>query len=166
MLDLRTLGLQPGDVHRQGIRVHLEDLVLGGQRYALTPRDPEARLEIQAASGGLYLKLAFDTTVAGPCFRCLEEASVHVSVSASEYHDLSPEPGAEEELTSDYLADHQLDVEQWARDSLVFALPGKILDSPDCRGLCAVCGQRLVEGQEHTHEAPLDDRWSKLRDLL
>jgi uncharacterized protein len=166
MLDLHTLRLQPGDVHRQTLRVHLGEIVLGGQTYRLEPDDPAARLEIQPASGGLYLKLSFDTTVVGPCFRCLEDARMPVSVAASEYHDGTPDEGAEEDMTSDYLHDDQLDVEQWARDSLMFALPDKILDRPDCLGLCAVCGRRLVEGDDHHHDPGPDDRWSALRELL
>jgi uncharacterized protein len=167
MFDLQALRLQPGDVHRQAVRVHLDDLVLGGERYPLDPPDPEARIEIQAASGGLYLKLAFAVDVTGPCMRCLEDARVHVDVAASEYHDARPEPGSEEDMTSEYLADGRLDVEQWARDSLVFSMPAKVLDRPDCEGLCARCGARLSAGDEHECGQPeQDDRWSKLRELL
>jgi len=167
MIDLRALRLQPGDVHRQAVRVPLDELVLSGQRYPLDPPAPEAQLEIQVASGGLYLKLAFAVDVTGPCMRCLEQARVPVDVSASEYHDARPDPGSEEDMTSEYLVDGRLDVEQWARDSLVFSMPSKVLDRPDCEGLCARCGERLSSGDEHDCAAPEpDDRWSKLRELL
>ena len=43
----------------------------------------------------------------------------------------------------DYIDGDQLDIERWVRDALVFALPDKILDRPDCPGLCPHCGVRL-----------------------
>jgi uncharacterized protein len=60
-----------------------------------------------------------------------------------------------------------LDVDRWVRDSLVFALPDKILDREDCPGLCPHCGERLEPGAAHDCQGEqLDTRWEKLRDLL
>jgi uncharacterized protein len=98
--------------------------------------------------------------VRGPCYRCLEDAVVHVSIAASEYH----EPAGGEELRSDYVEADELDAERWARDALVFALPQKILCRPECAGLCARCGVRLEQGVEHLcGEEEADPRWEKLR---
>jgi uncharacterized protein len=166
MLDLRSLRLAPGDVRHERPSVPLEPLTLGGQTYTVQPEVIEPELEVQAASDGLYLKLAFSVTVSGPCFRCLEPAQVDVDVRATEYHTTDPRE-EDEELRSDYVDGDELDVDRWVRDSLVFALPDKILDRPDCPGLCPRCGVRLEPGEPHEcGEEELDTRWAKLRDLL
>ncbi len=166
MLDVGILGLTPGDVRRLRVPVAMEPLEFGGERYEVVV-DPEgADVELQAMAGGLYLKLRFEATVAGPCYRCLEEASVTVRVSAAEYQEQGADP-LDDELGCEYLDGDELDIDRWARDALVLALPGKILCRPDCAGLCPRCGVRLEPGVDHDC-APdeTDSRWDALRGLL
>ena len=59
---------------------------------------------------------------------------------ATEYQEHGADRRANEDLTSEYLSDDELDVDHWARDALVLALPGKILCRPDCAGMCPRCG--------------------------
>jgi uncharacterized protein len=166
MLDLSSFRLAPGDVRHEHPRVRVEPIVIAGQTYHVTPPELEPDLELQAASGGLYLKLAFRVHVEGPCFRCLERAELDLRVRASEYQSADPhEP--DDELLSDYVDGNQLDLDSWVRDTLVLALPDKILDREDCAGLCARCGQPLEPGVAHECGEPeRDTRWDKLRDLL
>jgi len=160
MVDLRALDLRPGTVRRVALDIPQPPLRMGGQEYVVDPPAPPTELELQGVPGGVYLKLRFEADVAGPCFRCLEDASVHVAIDSSEYH----EPGGGEDLRSDYVDGDELDVEAWARDALVFALPPKILCRPECAGLCPRCGERLEEGVGHQcGEEELDPRWEKLR---
>jgi len=165
MLDLGSIRLAPGDVRHERPRVELEPIELAGQLYTVTPRRLEPRLTLQAASGGLYLKLDFRAHVEGPCFRCLEPAELDLRVRASEYQ--SVDADADEELRSDYIAGGLLDIDAWVRDALVLALPDKIIDREDCDGLCPHCGQQLEAGVDHECGEPeRDTRWDKLRDLL
>ncbi len=165
-MDLSVLRLASGDVRRERPRIHLEPLLLGGQSYAVSPEEIETRLDLQASSGGLYLKLAFAARIDGACFRCLEPATVELDVRGSEYHDAAADPG-DHELRSEYVDGDQLDVEHWVHDSLVFALPDKILCREDCGGLCPHCGIRLEPGADHRcGVVEVDTRWAKLRDLL
>jgi uncharacterized protein len=167
MLDLRSLRLQPGDVRREQLEVALGPLVLGGQTYAVAPAPVRALLQLQATTGGMYMKLGFSAALTGPCYRCLEPARVTLEVAASEYQASNPDPGTEEEMSSDYLEEGQLDVARWANDALVFALPDKILCRADCVGLCPNCGVRLVPGDDHRCREPeRDPRWAKLQELL
>ncbi len=165
MLDLRALNLQPGDVHRQQVAVAFEPLRLGGQSYEARPSRLRVDVEVQAASGGTYLRLRFATSICGPCYRCLEAACAPVQVRASEYDALDAE--GEDELASDYVEGGRLDVGRWAHEALVLALPEKLLCVPHCAGLCARCGERLQGGVEHACGEPEPDpRWERLRDLL
>jgi len=163
MIDLRSMRLGPGDVRHERPRVAVAPLTIAGQEYTVTPAELEPRLDLQAASGGLYLKLAFSAHVEGPCFRCLEPAGIDLDVRSSEYHSTDPNE-SDPELRCDYIEGDQLDVERWVRDALVFALPDKILDRPDCPGLCPECGQRRADlPADHGHET-LDPRWAALRE--
>jgi len=83
MLDVAALGLAPGDVRRVDVPIEMDPLRFGGETYDVEVAD-DGVVELQATSGGLYLKLHFGATVAGPCYRCLEDARVAVTVDATE----------------------------------------------------------------------------------
>lgn len=163
VLELARLALGSGEGRRIDLEVPLSPLRYGGQRYEPFPSGASARLDVSRTTSGHVLRLRFSTRVAGPCTRCLEEASVAVSVDAREVD--QPE-GADDDLRSPYVDGGELDLRGWARDALALALPARILCAADCRGLCPVCGENLNEaGPEHRHERGLDPRWAKLRDL-
>ena len=97
--------------------------------------------------------------------RCLADAHLPVAVEAREVD--QPASG-DEELASPYVDGEIIDVDAWAHDALVLALPARILCRPDCAGLCAVCGASLNEADpgEHDHGGGTDPRWAKLGELL
>jgi uncharacterized protein len=160
---LRRLRLRPGENHRELVAVQLEPYVLGGERYLAVPADPEAALAIERATSGDVFKLRFETRVHGPCMRCLQDAVVPVEVAAQEYH--STEEQAPAELRTEYVVDDQLQLSTWARDAIAQQLPDQILCTPDCAGLCHVCGANLnLEPHTHAEEA-VDSRWSALEAL-
>jgi uncharacterized protein len=160
--DLRTLRIRSGDQAREHVEIDLEPLVLGGQTYEPRPNPAPAELTVTRASSGTVLELAFDVALAGPCFRCLSDAELPVSLRLREYEAAKPE--GEEERT-EYLTDDRLDLSAWARDAIALALPDQILCRDDCAGLCPVCGKDLnVEPHEHVEERT-DPRWEKLSEL-
>ena len=160
--DLRTLRIRSGDQAHERVEIELEPLLLGGQAYEPRPSPAPAELAVTRASSGTVLELAFDVSLEGPCFRCLTDAELPVSLRLREYDATKPE--SDEERT-EYLADDRLDLSAWAHDAIVLALPDKILCRPDCAGLCPVCGKDLnAEPHEHADERP-DPRWAKLSEL-
>jgi uncharacterized protein len=160
---LRRLRLRPGESHADAVSVELEPFDLGGQRYLPVPQQVEAALTVTQATTGLDLGLAFDIRLHGPCMRCLADASLDVHVEAREYH--ATDPGADDELRSEYVVDDQLELSAWARDAIALALPDQILHDPDCLGLCPVCGKDL-NVEPHVHEDELaDPRWAALEQL-
>jgi uncharacterized protein len=160
--DLRTLRLRSGDQAREHVEIELEPLVLGGQTYEPRPNPAPAELAVTRASSGTVLELAFDVALAGPCFRCLSDAELPLSLRLREYEATKPE--GDEERT-EYLEDDRLDLSTWARDAIALALPDQILCREDCAGLCTVCGKDLnAEPHEHVEER-IDPRWAKLSEL-
>jgi uncharacterized protein len=162
-IDLRRLKIRSGEQFQERRGVELEILELGGQTYAPSPARPDAHLRITRTSSGLLFELDFEAHIAGPCFRCLAEAEVTTDIHGREYHATGPADA--EELQTPYVTDDQLDLTAWARDSVVLALPGKILCRADCAGLCPSCGKDLnVDPHEHAAETG-DPRWAALADL-
>lgn len=163
MFNLRNVRLRSGEQLQQTVEVQLEPLVLGGQEYAPVPADVPADLTITRATTGSLYQLSFRAQLHGPCFRCLRDTVVDESIDAREYQ--AANPGGDDELESPYIVDDVLDLSAWARDALALGLPDKILHTPDCAGLCPVCGKDLNE-EPHTHEEPAaDPRWAALDEL-
>ena len=160
---LRSLRLRPGEEYRDAKEVELRSLVLGGQRYLPVPDKVDADLLVSRVSSGTVFELRYAARLHGPCYRCLSDAVLDVSVSAREYQ--ATNPGEADELRTPYLVDDQLDLTAWARDALVLALPDQILCRLDCAGLCPVCGAELnVQPHEHDDQE-LDSRWAALSEL-
>ena len=102
----------------------------------------------------------------GPCYRCLEPARTRVTVNASEYHEHGADP-LSDELTCEYLSGDELDVDAWARDALVLALPGKILLPARLRRPVPAL-RRALRARRRARLRPgrARSRWDALRQLL
>jgi uncharacterized protein len=160
--DLGRLGLSPGEGRRLDLEVPVDDFDFAGQRYSVPEGAVSATVDVSHTTTGYALRLRFDTALAGPCMRCLEDAGQDVRVDSREID----QPGGGEELESPYLDEGQLDLRAWARDALALALPTQIVCRDDCLGLCPVCGENLNRaGPEHQHEREPDPRWAALREL-
>jgi uncharacterized protein len=161
--DLGRLRMTSGEGRRMELDVALDALQFGGETYEVEPAVVTSVLDISAMTrGGYALRLRFGASLHGPCMRCLEPALPQIAVDAREVD----QPGGGEELQSPYLKDQVLDLHAWARDALVLALPAQLLCTPDCLGLCPVCGADLnTAGPEHAHEREPDPRWAKLSEL-
>jgi uncharacterized protein len=161
--DLGRLRLSSGEGRRLTLGVRPGDFDFGGERYAVEPQFADATLDVSRMTGGGYaLRLRFDAGLTGPCMRCLEPAAPVTAVDVREVH----QPGGGEELTSPYVHDEELDVGAWAHDAYALALPGQMVCTPECAGLCPECGENLNRaGADHHHEAAPDPRWAKLREL-
>jgi uncharacterized protein len=162
VFDLRNVRVRSGEEHREAVTVAIAPIELGGERYVAVPEEVPAGLALTRASTGWVFKLCLSVRLHGPCVRCLADAVAEENLSLHEYQATSPDT---EELTTPYLVDNRLDLSAWARDSLILALPDKILCRSDCAGLCPVCGKDLNR-EPHTHgEADPDPRWAPLEGL-
>jgi uncharacterized protein len=160
--DLRTLKIRSGEQAREHVEIELEPLVLAGQTYEAEPNPASAELRVTRASSGTVLELSLEVALAGPCFRCLADAELPLSLRLREYQATKPE--SDDERT-EYLENDRLDLSAWARDAIVLALPDQILCRVDCAGLCPVCGKDLnAEPHEHVDESA-DPRWAALETL-
>jgi uncharacterized protein len=160
--ELGRLGLSSGEGRRLELKVALDPLQFGGERYLPRPSPAAVDLDVARTTSGYSLRLRYVVKLSGPCARCLEDADRRIEVDTREVD----QPGGGEELRSPYLRGDDLDLRAWARDALALALPDQLLCSADCRGLCAICGENLnTAGAGHEHERAPDSRWAKLGEL-
>jgi uncharacterized protein len=164
VVDLERLSLSSGEAEAVDIEIALQPIPLGGEDYRAAGDASDARLDVSRTTTGYALRLRLNTDVEGPCVRCLEHASAPIAIDAREVD----QPGTrDEELRSPYVTDQMVDVEHWANDALVLALPAQPLCRDDCAGLCGVCGASLndADPEAHRHATGGDPRMAKLRDL-
>ena len=163
IVDLAALRLSPGEGTRVEVDVPIAPVTLGSEQYEAVPASVPVQLDASRMLGGGYaLHMRFEAAIAGPCMRCLKDASPVVDVDAREVD----RPGGGEEMESPYVTDDRLDVAAWARDAFVLSAPVQVLCSEECKGLCPICAADLNEEPEgHHHDAPPDPRWAKLSEL-
>ena len=118
---------------------------------------------------GAYLEGAADARVEMECGRCLRmfEGPVHADFAEQYYatigvasgESLAEAPRDAKTIGSDF----KIDLVPLLREELILAMPLAPLHSPDCKGLCTVCGRDL-NVDPHTHD-DVDERWAKLEAL-
>jgi uncharacterized protein len=116
----------------------------------ITNDEAEVSIEIQPINEFYQIKgrMIGDLTV--PCSRCMEDADFKYNFTFELYLIKEPLEGSEEEieLQRDDLkfsfnhGDH-IDLVDVISEQLSLKMPMKILCSPDCKGICSICGENL-----------------------
>lgn len=140
-------------------------------------RPLRAELFVLPQEDGCLLRGRLTGEVALPCNRCAEATSVVLDQAFDEFEEY-PDPAAgtvEAADEPDALEDDGvlrlengvpvLDVAALLWEEFALALPVKPLCSPDCRGVCPVCGKNLNEGPCGCSSDEGDPRLAALRNL-
>ena len=112
-----------------------------------------------------------DVEVTAECSRCLEPIAWNESVALEQMFRYPPTDARgsiietdDDDADTPLVVDETIDLEGPLRDAVVLALPIAPLCSPDCRGLCPECGERIDDAP---HDHPVKDpRWAALESLL
>jgi uncharacterized protein len=126
--------------------------------FGATPPDADFRVaspvklsfEIHKDKSTFRLVGHTETTLEVPCSRCLEAMQLPVDAA----FDLRYQPHAtnagegereieEDDLTTAFYKNDEIDLEQLMREQFYLALPMKPLCSDECKGLCSMCGTNL-----------------------
>jgi uncharacterized protein len=161
-IDVRDLLGQPGtsrEVHVQGT---LEDL---GTELAGVPADRplEADLLLESIVEGILVSGRVRATMQLRCARCLKDFEAPLDVEVSELYVAAPDLDGDQ-----YPLDPEgsLEPEQMVRDTVGVELPFSPLHSPDCLGLCPVCGGDRNLGECPGDHPQTDTRWAGLDAVL
>ncbi len=116
---------------------------------------------------GAELRCSFSAVVEAECGRCLTEVQQQFTLDRCwelRERDLD---SPEFELPVDEKG--VLDLAELVFEELVLEVPPVLLCSPDCEGLCPVCGKRKADGctcVQQEEQAPVDERLAILKQLL
>ncbi len=132
-----------------------------------TPVDLDLAFEMLV--DGLLVRgtIAFGTSI--PCGRCLADVVADHATDVSEMY-LDPRRlEGDDEIEAGYelhAVEGEIDIEPLVRDTLLAALPVRVLCRADCAGLCPVCGTDLnADDCGHNVEPEPDPRWAVLQGL-
>lgn len=144
--------------------------VLTAKELDLAPTDADlvgpVEVDGTISNGGDVLLLsATEKFVArGTCARCLKEVRTALTAKVEERYYPAGTDGLEEDA---YTYQHDMvDVTDALRESLVLAIPARVLCKPDCRGICPVCGCDRNVVECHCDTRSIDPRLEALKALL
>jgi len=130
------------------------------------------RFEIFKDKSAFRLVGSTETTLEVPCSRCLEPMLVPVDAAFDlRYQPHSTNTGdaeqeiEEDDLTTAFYQNDEIDLGQLMREQFYLALPMKPLCGDDCRGLCPMCGTNLNRGACECKRDWQDPRLDALREL-
>lgn len=160
---MNDLALRAGDRYERNYVLDMHPIMLGGAQYdVLIPRG--VNLTVDRVAGGFLIVVSLSASIYGPCGRCLRDVVLEVDASEEEFVP-SAKDGWPESDVSAFVENMVVDVAGLAREATVLALPGQILCSESCRGLCPRCGRNLNLGACDCASSEVDERWSRLKDL-
>lgn len=122
-------------------------------------------VSVNALGGAeMYLQGQFAPTVIMECARCLRDVEVPLDLRLGTLlrHEPSVQaPYLEEAETGEEVlvfGDPDLDLSGYLAETTLLSAPLSVLHTPECRGLCQVCGHDLNEGPcEHMAQVPVEE---------
>ena len=142
-----------------------EEIALSFQGYEFSQPVEFDGVVNNAGSEGFVVKGIVSTGWTSPCARCLAEVASRMEADVdvifkSQYlreHNTQDATDPEEEYT---FQGYSIELDHALRDSLILALPFRVLCTDDCKGICRRCGANLNEvkcgcGAAHKDEMSL-----------
>ena len=162
-IDIRDLLGHPGMSRTAHLRGTLEGL--GTEVATLKAEEPvEGDLLLESVVEGVLASGRLSGTFALLCARCLKDFEQPVLVEVHELFTANPADDDSDVYPLD--AEGFIDPEQMVRDTLGLELPFSPLHSPDCQGLCSVCGGDRNLGECPGDHPQIDPRWADLELVL
>jgi uncharacterized protein len=119
-------------------------------------------VRLSRAKEGILVQGDVHIGVETECARCLDVVQRDIEVPIEELY-AYPQPNGSEFFVTD---DGTLDLVPLIRAEVLIADDHGVLCREQCAGLCVECGVNLNHEPDHRHEAPIDPRMAKLRELL
>jgi uncharacterized protein len=149
-----------------------------GVRQA-SPLHAEGEAELLANTDGeVRIKGHLRVNLESECDRCLARAEFPLDSGFDLFYRPSALLDVEEELAIDegeaemgFYEGEGMELEEILREQILLLLPMQRVCSPDCKGICPVCGRNRNETACHCPAEPVpdvesaDDRWKALRKI-
>jgi uncharacterized protein len=99
------------------------------------------KVEFYRAAETICLRFFGNATVLTACDRCLADLELDMDLDETYY--LFPENTPDVDY---FYSGDEIELDDYVRETLVMNMPGKVLCSEDCKGLCSKCGADLNLG--------------------
>ncbi len=113
---------------------------------------------------GLLVQVVMHATLHAECVRCLTDFQLGLNIDFTELYAFSQKSVTESGLILP--EDAHINLYPIIREYMLLDIPIKPLCSPDCKGLCPICGENLNENPCNHGPDNIDPRLSILRSLL
>lgn len=113
---------------------------------------------------GLYLQVKMQAVVQTECVRCLDGIQLPLRVDFADLFAFTSRTVSESGLILP--EDGYIDLAPMVREYMLLEIPINPLCTPDCKGLCAICGENLNESPHNHNEEVIDPRLAILKNLL
>jgi len=123
--------------------------------------------QITKVGNEVYIQTTVQTTLDLQCDVCLDsfqfDVEDTVNVILTTDSDLAEREDDDVYLLADSTS--QVDISESIRQSLLLAIPFKLICGPNCKGLCPTCGANLNNGPCGCKGDYVDPRWNSLKDI-
>ena len=109
----------------------------------------------------LKVKAEGEVKVRTNCAKCLNSFDLEVFFEVNEDFSTTGNEGAAETFTGEII-----DLSSVVNQSILMALPMRIVCDDDCKGLCPICGKDLNEEACNCNASTIDPRFESLRSLF
>ena len=99
------------------------------------------KVEFYRAAETVSLRFFGSATVKTACDRCLADLELEMDIDENYY--LFPENTPDVDY---FYSGEEIELDDFVRETIVMNMPGKVLCSEDCKGLCSKCGADLNLG--------------------
>ena len=161
-ISITRLSKAPGSVLEVDVEGEIPEMFVSSARVA-EGTTVHAKGQLEAVHSGILFSGTATVEVTTECRRCLRESVSPLQVEIRELFesDFKEEEGDTYPVDGDYV-----DLSEMLRDAVVLALPAAPLCSPECKGLCQVCGANLNETDcGHSGGGEVDPRFKILDQL-
>lgn len=163
IIEIGDLAGRPG----ASKRIHKREPIpgMGGPLAWIDDEDPvEVVLEAESMDEGIAVSGRASGLLHLSCSRCLVDFEQGFEQRIDEVFYFDGQKAVE--MDGYGIGEMAIDLEPMLRDVLVLGMPINPLHTPDCRGLCPVCGQDLnLEDCGHG-KVSADLRWAPLKAML
>ncbi|MEC9488981.1 MAG: DUF177 domain-containing protein [Halanaerobium sp.] len=151
-INLRDIRNQPGAIKEYEFTEEFAAIELQGRE--IIPLEPIAiKVRVTNLQEDYLVEGHLETIISVPCSRCLEQ--VEIPVTSEILHE-SPKKGPE--AVRDFI-----DLTDEVYTALILQVPMQPLCTPDCKGLCSICGKNLNEGDCGCDREVVDPRLADLK---
>ena len=123
-------------------------------------------------AGEVRVSGRIQTEFESECDRCLGRATFPIDATFDLYYRSAGQQPTEEETAIDegeaemgFFEMPGLVLEDILREQVLFQFPMQRLCSPDCKGICPICGGNRNETDCECESHPGDDRWGALKEI-